>query len=93
MAGDGWLLAGNAQTDPSTEFLGTTDAQPLVIRTNDAEAVRVDADASVGIGTAAPAGRLHVTSARLFEAPQVVIEQPTATGPGCWPRLLRKTER
>jgi len=31
--GDAWLLTGNAGTDPAVNFLGTTDAQPLVIAT------------------------------------------------------------
>jgi hypothetical protein len=31
--GNAWLLTGNAGTDPATNFLGTTDAQPLVIAT------------------------------------------------------------
>jgi hypothetical protein len=29
-----WKLAGNAGTNPSTDFIGTTDAQKLVIKTN-----------------------------------------------------------
>lgn len=36
-----WLLTGNSGTSPSTDFLGTTDAQPLVIRTNNAERARI----------------------------------------------------
>jgi hypothetical protein len=77
VAQDGWLLSGNQQTDPDTDFLGTTDAQPFVIKTNGAEAVRVATDTRVGIGTPNPAGQLHVAASRRFESPQVVIEQPT----------------
>ena len=29
-----WRLAGNTATTPGTDFLGTTDAQDLVIKTN-----------------------------------------------------------
>ncbi len=36
-----WLLSGNAGTTPTTNFLGTTDAQPLVIRTNNTERSRI----------------------------------------------------
>ncbi len=36
-----WLLSGNAGTTPTTNFLGTTDAQPLVIRTNNTERTRI----------------------------------------------------
>jgi hypothetical protein len=44
-----WLLLGNAGTDPSTNFLGTTDNQPLVVKVNNHRAVRIEY-ASVGIG-------------------------------------------
>ncbi len=36
-----WLLTGNSGTNPSTNFLGTTDNQALVIRTNNQERMRV----------------------------------------------------
>ncbi|MDI3479955.1 MAG: hypothetical protein PWQ14_1101, partial [Rikenellaceae bacterium] len=36
-----WLLTGNAGTTPTTNFLGTTDGQPLVIRTNNTERARI----------------------------------------------------
>jgi hypothetical protein len=58
-----WRLTGNAGTDPATHFLGTTDAQPLVLKTDNAEAMRIDAQGRVGLGTM-PTGsaRLTVTS-------------------------------
>src|SRR5438093_9675171 len=46
-----WSLGGNAGTDPGTSFVGTTDAQPLVLRTNNAERLRIDPTGKVGIGT------------------------------------------
>src|SRR5690606_7138919 len=36
-----WLLSGNAGTTPGTNFIGTTDAQPLVIKTNNIEHIRI----------------------------------------------------
>ncbi len=36
-----WLLSGNSGTNPTSDFLGTTDAQHLVFRTNNAERMRV----------------------------------------------------
>jgi hypothetical protein len=35
-----WLLTGNAGTNPAVNFLGTTDAQPLVIRVDNQETFR-----------------------------------------------------
>ncbi len=39
--GAGWGLTGNAGTNPATDFLGTTDAQPLVLRSNGTVAFRL----------------------------------------------------
>jgi hypothetical protein len=50
VTGSAWALTGNSIT--GTEFLGTTNAQPLVIRTNNTERMRVTATGNVGIGTA-----------------------------------------
>jgi hypothetical protein len=36
-----WALTGNSGTNPAVNFLGTTDAQPLVIRTDNTERLRV----------------------------------------------------
>jgi hypothetical protein len=55
-----WALTGNSGTNPTTNFLGTTDAQPLVIRTNNTERLRVTAGGYVGIGTTTPSQRLEV---------------------------------
>ena len=49
-----WRLSGNAGTDASIDFLGTTDAQDLVVKTNGTEALRVTSGGHVGIGTADP---------------------------------------
>ncbi len=60
LSGSFWALTGNAATNPATNFLGTTDAQPLVIRTNATEAMRVLSTGQVGIGTATPGELLEV---------------------------------
>ncbi|MBO9565709.1 MAG: hypothetical protein J7621_23235 [Niastella sp.] len=50
-SGSGWLLTGNAGTNPSTNFLGTTDAQPLIIKTSNTQVGRFDANSlALGIG-------------------------------------------
>lgn len=57
---DDWRLQGNAGTNPATNFVGTTDNQDLVFRTNNAENMRIRANGLVGIGNATPSSRLHV---------------------------------
>jgi hypothetical protein len=62
-----WLLEGNAGTDPATNFLGTTDNQPLNFRVNDARAFRLEPTATspnvIGgfSGNAVTAGALGAT--------------------------------
>ena len=55
-----WSTTGNAGTTPAVNFLGTTNNQSLVIRTNNAERMRVDSTGRIGIGTNAPAAGLHL---------------------------------
>lgn len=52
--GNAWDLLGNAGTTAGTNFLGTTDAQDMVFKTNNTEKVRITTSGQVGIGTAAP---------------------------------------
>ena len=53
-----WSLSGNTLT--GSEFLGSTNAQPLIIQTNGTERMRVTAAGNVGIGTSAPAATLDI---------------------------------
>jgi hypothetical protein len=53
-----WQLTGNAGTTAGTNFLGTTDAKPLVMKTNGNEVMRVDENGNVGIGTQGPIAKL-----------------------------------
>ncbi|MFR0656770.1 hypothetical protein SB719_19695, partial [Pantoea sp. SIMBA_079] len=48
-----WNTLGNAGTNPTTNFVGTTDNQGLALRTNNTEKVRVTPAGNVGIGTTA----------------------------------------
>ena len=48
----GWSLTGNTGTTPGTNYLGTTDAQNLQLRTNGAERLTIGAtNGNVAIGT------------------------------------------
>ncbi|WEK36851.1 MAG: hypothetical protein P0Y53_04990 [Candidatus Pseudobacter hemicellulosilyticus] len=48
-----WSIIGNSGTTPTTNFLGTTDAQSLAIRTNNVERMRVFSTGGVAIGATA----------------------------------------
>jgi hypothetical protein len=55
-----WELTGNAATNPTNNFVGTTDGQPLVIRTNGVEQGRLLPNGNLGLGTSLPKARLSV---------------------------------
>lgn len=50
--GGGWGLTGNAGTVDGTNFIGTTDAQPLEIKVDNRRVVRYELDLSSGLGEA-----------------------------------------
>lgn len=55
-----WSTGGNIGTNPGANFLGTTDNQDLVIRTNNLENIRVNTNGNVGIGTTSNIARLYL---------------------------------
>ncbi|MBC7411994.1 MAG: tail fiber domain-containing protein, partial [Bacteroidia bacterium] len=56
----GWLTNGNSNTSSATNFIGTTDAQDFVFKTNNTENMRITNGGYVGIGSATPAQKLSV---------------------------------
>lgn len=81
----GWSLLGNAGTSAATNFLGTTDAIDMVIRTNNVERMRVSSAGNFGIGTA-PITTNHIigsstqTFGSLFGS-QGILYSATSTNP------------
>jgi hypothetical protein len=80
LKGGGWQLTGNAGTSPATNFLGTTDAQDLVLKTNNVEQVRVLNGGNVGIATNAPTAALDVNgNLRVRNVPLITGAENTLT--------------
>lgn len=54
----GWGLAGNTGTTAGTNFIGTTDAIDLVVKTNNTERIRVSSTGNAGIGVSVAPSKL-----------------------------------
>ena len=55
-----WSFSGNSNINPAINYLGSSNAQPLIFKTNNTEAARIASDGKIGIGTSTPNARLHV---------------------------------
>jgi len=49
-ASNAWLITGNSGTNPSSNFVGTTDSQDLVFRTGNTERVRITSGGYLAVG-------------------------------------------
>ncbi len=80
LKGDAWQLTGNAGTNPATNFIGTTDAQDLVLKTNSVEQIRILSGGNVGIATNAPTSTLDVNGTlRVRSVPLITNAENTLT--------------
>lgn len=61
-----WSTSGNSISTSSTSFLGTTNAYPLVFRTNNIERMYISTAGNVGIGTAIPQQMLHIVDGNVL---------------------------
>ena len=68
-----WSLTGNAGTNPTTNFIGTTDAQDWAVKTNNFERIRVNASGLLGIGTTLPLAQLTISEKNLPNIPTFAI--------------------
>ena len=55
-----WLIRGNADIDQKTNFLGTTNGNPLIFKTNGVERMKINKNGSIGIGISSPGARFNV---------------------------------
>jgi hypothetical protein len=88
----GWGLIGNAGTNPANNFLGTSDAQDFIVRTNSQERIRFATNGNVGIATGAvPAYQLTIAGSNsvlgLENTATLLAKNSTGTyEPFWWPR-------
>jgi hypothetical protein len=57
----GWSLTGNTSINPTVNFLGTTDAEPLIMKTNGIEDLRLTPSGLIGVGITTPVAKFEVS--------------------------------
>jgi hypothetical protein len=58
-----WLTTGNSGTSPVNNYLGTSDSKELIVKTNNTEALRINTNSNVGIGTTSiPTTKLFINN-------------------------------
>jgi hypothetical protein len=87
-----WDLTGNTAIMPTTNFLGTKDNQPLAIRTNNAERMRVTPTGDVGIGTTNPASKLEVRGQLRTTGPLIFVDPNGIPYPDNWIGMAQNIE-
>ena len=70
-ANNAWKTTGNAGTT-AANFIGTTDINPIVMRTNGIERIRVNAAGNVGLSTVSPLATLHVNGSSIIANAQTI---------------------
>jgi hypothetical protein len=73
-----WALTGNASTNSTTHFLGTTDNIGLVLRTNNAERMRITEGGNIGINNNAPSQALEVNGSIYLHSENQVLSVDAA---------------
>ena len=82
-----WSHTGNAGTNSATNFVGTTDAQPLVLKSNNVEGLRIATNGNVGLGIPTPTEKLHVVgNIRMVDGNQAIgrVLTSDASGTAAW---------
>ena len=67
-AASNWALTGNTGTDSTLNFIGTVDGEPLIMKTNNAERLRINSNGFVGIGQNTPTANLDVNGTVKLES-------------------------
>ncbi len=74
---DAWLLSGNYGTSSATDYIGTSDAENFIFKTNNLERMHIESTGNVGIGSGDAWSKLTVNNGRI-----VVQNDPGFSGTG-----------
>jgi hypothetical protein len=80
----GWWLAGNAGTTPGTDFIGTTDAKDLIIKTNNTQRVIIGSTGDIttlnNLAAVKSSGNAITCTDGLFSYAALINDPSTADG-------------
>ncbi|MGJ8737723.1 hypothetical protein [Zobellia laminariae] len=79
---DFWGAIGNAGSNATTHFLGTTDLQDFVIKTDNSERIRISSTGNIGINNPTPNAQIDIESASVPLRIQPSTTTPTGTESG-----------
>jgi hypothetical protein len=76
-----WSTTGNAGIDSGANFIGTTDSEDFVLKTNNTQRLRVLSAGNIGIGVTAPTASLHIKAGNVSAgtAPLKLTDGPLLT--------------
>ncbi len=57
---DTWTMSGNTNSNPPSQYIGTSDNKDLVFKTNSTERLRISSDGNIGINKADPAEKFDI---------------------------------
>lgn len=78
---DFWSISGNSGTN-TTHFLGTTDNQDMIFKTNNVERLRFSSSGNIGVNTDTPDAQLDIESTSVPLRIQPSTSTPTGTQGG-----------
>lgn len=76
---DDWSMNGNANIDPTTQFMGTTDNKDFVVKTNNVERMRIGSQGNVGILNSLSAPRMVLNDELSFKGIHSISYQPATS--------------
>ena len=79
---DFWGAIGNTGSNATTHFLGTTDLQDFVMKTDNSERIRISSTGNIGINNPTPNAQIDIESASVPLRIQPSTTTPTGTESG-----------
>jgi phosphohistidine phosphatase SixA len=77
---NGWSLSGNTGINANNQYIGTTDNNDVVLKSNNKERFRLTAAGDIGLGLNNPSSRLHVLDTFNNNTQSLQVEKRSVNG-------------